>query len=208
MPDSPPRTDALRPPGSRPPFVLAAAAFLTCGTAAGAPPRTVDFNRDVRPILSNACYACHGPDAAKRKGVAKPLRLDTEAGAFADLGGYAAVVRGKPDESEVIQRIVSDDPNEVMPPPSSAGKRLSPREIETLTEWVRQGAPYARHWSYVRPARPPLPEVRGQAWPKGAIDRFVLARIEREGLEPSPEADRAALARRASLDLTGLPPTP
>jgi mono/diheme cytochrome c family protein len=169
--------------------------------------RPVDFNREIRPILSNRCYACHGPDAGKRKGVAKPMRLDTEAGAFEDLGGYSAIVRGKPDESELIQRIRSEDPNEVMPPPKHA-QRLPAAEIERITRWVAQGAPYARHWSYARPTRPELPDVKTPAWPRNVVDRFILARAEREGLNLSPEADRQTLVRRVTLDVTGLPPTP
>ena len=168
--------------------------------------RPIDFNREIRPILSNRCYACHGPDAGKRKGVSKPFRLDTEEGAFADLGGYFAIVRGKPDESELIQRVSSEDPNEVMPPPKH-GQKLPDREIQRLVEWTKQGAPYAKHWSYVKPSRPSLPEVKTQGWARNPIDRFILARIEKEGLTPSPEADRNTLIRRVSLDLTGLPPT-
>ena len=137
----------------------------------------------------------------------KPLRLDTEEGAFADLGGYSAIVRGKPDESDLLQRVASDDPDEVMPPPKHA-KKLPKAEIDRLAEWVRQGAPYARHWSYARPSRPSLPEVKDPAWSRNPVDRFILARIEEEGLEPSPEADRDVLIRRLSLDITGLPPTP
>ena len=166
----------------------------------------LDFNREIRPILSNHCFQCHGPDAKKRKGVSKPLRLDNEEGAFEDLGGYTAIVRGKPDESELIQRITSDDSTEKMPPPVH-GRHLSTREIETLTDWVRQGAPYAKHWSYVKPVRYPLPDVHDTAWPRNAVDRFILERLEREGLKPAPEADRYALVRRLALDLTGLPPT-
>jgi len=169
--------------------------------------RPVDFNREIRPILSNRCYACHGPDAGKRKGVSKPLRLDNEEGAFADLGGYAAIVKGKPDDSELIQRIRSDDPNEVMPPPRHAAK-LPPSEIDRIVRWVAQGAPYARHWSYARPIRSELPEVKATGWARNSVDRFILARIEKEGLTPSPEADKATMIRRVALDLTGLPPTP
>lgn len=179
------------------------------GARAGDPPspsRPIDFNREIRPILSNACFTCHGPDAAKRKGVAKPLRLDNEAGAFADLGGYAAIVRGKPDESELIQRIISDDPIEKMPP-KEIGKSLTATEKELLTEWVKQGAPYAKHWSYARPVRSPRPKVTDTSWPKNAVDDFILARLEREKLKPAAEADRFTLIRRLSLDLTGLPPT-
>ncbi len=192
-----------------PPAWLLAAAALTLAADAPADeaPRPVDFNREIRPILSNRCYACHGPDAGKRKGLARPLRLDTEEGAFADLGGYAAVVRGDPEGSELIRRVASDDPNEVMPPPKHAA-RLPAAEVERLSEWVRQGAPYARHWSYQKPNRPKPPEVRDPAWAKNPIDRFLLARMEKEGLAPSPEADRNALIRRLALDLTGLPPAP
>ncbi|MDB5348846.1 MAG: type protein [Planctomycetota bacterium] len=167
--------------------------------------RPIDFNRDIRPILSNACFACHGPDANKRKGLKTPLRLDTEQGAFADLGGHFALIRGNPDESEAIRRISSGDANEVMPPARS-GKKLTPKEVEILTEWVKQGAVYAKHWAYVKPVRPPLPDVRDVKWPRNPIDRFLLARLEREGWNPSQEADKTTLIRRLSLDLTGLPP--
>ena len=173
------------------------------GEASGRP---VDFNLEIRPILSNRCFACHGPDAGKRKGVARPLRLDTEGGAFEDLGGYSAIVRGQPDESELIARVRSDDPNEVMPPPKH-GQKLPTAEIDRLSRWIGQGAPYARHWSYVKPTRPPLPRVKAETWPGNAVDRFILARVEKEGLAPSPEADRDVLIRRLSLDLNGLPPS-
>ncbi|WP_435008221.1 DUF1553 domain-containing protein [Tundrisphaera lichenicola] len=188
-------------------LVAVSLALIAAPIRADQPPaRTIDFNREIRPILSNRCYACHGPDAAKRKGSSKPFRLDTEQGAFADLGGYQAIVKGNPDESELIIRVSSDDPTEVMPPPGHASK-LEKAEIETLTAWVRQGAPYARHWAYLKPVRPELPEVKHPTWPRSPIDRFLLARMEKEGLAPSPEADRNILIRRLSLDLTGLPPT-
>jgi Protein of unknown function (DUF1553)/Protein of unknown function (DUF1549)/Planctomycete cytochrome C/NedA-like, galactose-binding domain len=192
------------------PLGLAVASMLVLAleaSAGEAPSRSIDFNREIRPILSNRCYACHGPDAGKRKGVAKPLRLDTEEGAFADVGGYSVIVKGKPEESELISRVGSDDPNEVMPPPKHAA-HLPAAEVERLTAWVKQGAPYAKHWAYRKPTRPTSPEVRDAAWPRNPVDRFLLARIEKEGLAPSPEADRNALIRRLSLDLTGLPPTP
>jgi len=199
------------------PFALATAmamALMVLPRAGGGPfvragepsARPIDFNREIRPILSNACFTCHGPDAAKRKGVTKPLRLDTEAGAFADLGGYAAVVRGQPDESELIQRIISDDPTEMMPP-KEVGKKLTAKDVELLTEWVRQGAPYAKHWSYVKPVRPDRPKVKNTSWSRNSIDDFILARLERESLRPASEASRSTLIRRLSLDLTGLPPT-
>ncbi len=178
-------------------------AFLQ-GVAAAAQARGIDFNRDIRSILSNNCFQCHGPDPAERQA---DLRLDTKEGALADLGDRAAVVPGKPEASELIRRIVSNDEGEQMPPPDS-GKKLTPQEIELLTQWVREGAPFAQHWSYVKPVRPPLPAVRDAAWVRNAIDQFLLARLEREKLQPSPEADRHALVRRVTLDITGLPPTP
>jgi hypothetical protein len=163
----------------------------------------VDFNREVRPILSNNCFACHGPDEKERKA---DLRLDSKDGATADLGDYAAVVPGKPEASELVRRITSDKSSKVMPP-AKTGKRLSKAEINVLTRWVKDGATYARHWAYVSPVRPEPPAVKNSAWPKNPIDEFLLARLENEGLAPMPEADRYALARRLALDLTGLPPT-
>lgn len=169
--------------------------------------RPIDFAREIKPILSNNCFYCHGPDAAERKGGTGGLRLDTPEGAQADLGdGEAAIVPGQPDKSVLVRRITSADADEVMPPPTT-GKKLTPREIELLTAWVRQGAPYALHWSYQKPVRPQLPAVQNQAWARGAIDRFLLARLEREHLQPAAEADRYTLIRRLSLDLVGLPPT-
>ncbi|HEX5446353.1 MAG TPA: DUF1553 domain-containing protein [Pirellulales bacterium] len=189
-------------------FCLALMASFAAASPAMAqtPPAEVDFNRDVKPILSNICYKCHGPDPAERKGGADGLRLDTPEGALEDLGGYAAVVPGKPEESELIRRVTSEDDSEKMPPPGS-GKKLTAHDVEVLKQWVRQGAKYAGHWSYAKPVRPKLPAVENAAWPRNEIDHFILARLEREGLHPSPEADRYALIRRVSLDLTGLPPT-
>ena len=202
---SPSRADYLASKGPGFTFLLMLLAGLDFKAEAG--DRPVDFNREVRPILSNRCFACHGPDAGKRKGVGKPLRLDTEAGAFEDLGGYSAIVKGKPDESELIRRIRSDDPVEVMPPPKHAQK-LPTAEVERLSRWIEQGAPYARHWSYARPTRPDPPGVKTTGWARNPVDRFILARIEKEGLTPSLEADKDALIRRVALDLTGLPPMP
>ncbi len=164
----------------------------------------IDFNRAIRPILSDKCWACHGPDAANKK---MRLRLDSEAAAKADLGGgLRAVVPNHPEQSELIRRITSTDKYEVMPP-ASTGKNLSVKEIELLTEWIKQGATFQSHWAFVTPTRPALPVVKNTAWVKNPIDNFVLARLEKEGLEPSPEADRATWLRRVSLDLTGLPPS-
>ena len=158
--------------------------------------RIVKFNRDVRPILSDKCFGCHGPDAVAKK---IPLRLDSE-------GAAASVVAGGA-QAKLIQRITADDKARRMPPVYS-GLKLTAAEIETLRLWIAQGAKWQKHWSFIRPERPPLPAVKNAAWPRNPIDCFVLARLEREGLAPSPEAAREALIRRVSLDLTGLPPTP
>ena len=167
----------------------------------------IDFNRDVRALLSNKCFFCHGPDADERKGGTDGLRFDTPEGIVADLGGYAAVVPGDPAASALIERVSSDDDSLVMPPPES-GSRLSPQEVETLRRWIAEGAKYPRHWSYVPPARPAVPDVPDPVRCENAIDRFVAARLARRGLRPAPEADRTTLVRRVTLDLTGLPPTP
>jgi mono/diheme cytochrome c family protein len=167
--------------------------------------RAVEFNRDIRPILSDKCFACHGPDATAKK---IKLRLDSEAAATADLGrGRRAIVPGQPERSELVRRITHADEAMRMPPTYS-GRTLTQPEIELLTEWIRQGAKWQSHWAFVAPVRPPLPPVKNAAWPRNAVDYFVLARLEREGLRPAPEADRARLLRRVSFDLTGLPPTP
>ncbi len=181
-------------------------AFLPtpAGAAEGDVPATIEYNRDVRPILSDACYQCHGPDAARRKA---GLRLDTEAGALADLGGTHAVVPGDPGRSELVRRIASADDEERMPPAKSA-RKLTPRQVEILRRWVAQGARWQKHWAFLPPVRPPLPAVKDNRWVRNGIDAFVLDRLEREGLRPAPEADKVTLLRRASLDLTGLPPTP
>jgi hypothetical protein len=178
----------------------------TSAMAEDKPSRAIDFNKDIRPILSNQCFTCHGPDETKRKGVNKPLRLDTAAGAFADLGGYAAIIKGKPADSEMIDRITSDDPNEVMPPPKHS-KKLSNRDVDLITTWIKQGAPFTKHWSYTNLIRNAPPEVSEKSWSNHPIDRFVLGRLQSEGLKPSPESDPLSLLRRVSLDITGLPPT-
>jgi mono/diheme cytochrome c family protein len=179
--------------------------LATPSTAADPAP---SFTRDIKGILSNRCVRCHGPDAGSRHGGGDGgLRLDTFAGATADLGGHAAIVPGRPEESEIIARITSDDPDLVMPPPD-AGERLPAKQVDLLKRWIAAGATYEPHWAYVPPQRPAVPAVKDAAWPKNDIDRFILARLEAEGLAPQPEADRATLARRLALDLTGLPLSP
>lgn len=169
-----------------------------------APGRKVDFNREIRPILSNHCWSCHGPDEQHRKA---GLRLDVADAARAKLeSGLAAIVSGKPGESELIARIESDDETEMMPPPASK-KPLTAEQKKLLSLWIEQGAEFAQHWAFVPPKASPLPTVKNRAWPRNAIDYFVLQRIEAAGMTPAPEADKGTLLRRVSLDLVGLPPT-
>ncbi len=164
----------------------------------------LSFNKDIRPILAEHCFTCHGQDGAARKA---GLRLDTAEGASALLkSGAAAVVPGAPENSTLIHRITTSDADDRMPP-SDKGDALDPADIETLRTWIAQGAPVEAHWAYIAPVKPPVPAVNNTAWPRNDIDRFVLARLDKEGLSPSPEADRYTLLRRLSLDITGLPPT-
>ena len=167
--------------------------------------KTVDFTKDVRPILSDKCFTCHGPDESKRL---SGLRFDTEAGAFAKLasGGFA-IVRGKPEESALVARVSSSDEARRMPPAAMGHAALGADEIATLTAWVREGAAWERHWSYLAPRKAPPPATASK-WGENAVDRFVLKRLEQEGISPSEAAEHTTLIRRASLDLTGLPPTP
>ena len=159
-----------------------------------------EFNKDVRPILQENCFACHGPDSAARKA---DLRLDKRANAV-ESGG---IVPGDPDGSELVSRIYATDKTEVMPPPKSH-KTLTEAQKGLLKAWIAAGAEYQAHWSFIPPKRTPPPAVTNEAWARNPIDRFVLARLEAEGLKPAPEADRRTLARRVSLDLNGLPPDP
>jgi hypothetical protein len=177
---------------------------LTLSIAAADPlPATVDFNRDVRPILSDSCFACHGPDSGKRKA---DLRLDTEQGAFSVLAeGGKPFVAGDLLRSIAWQRVSASDPKRRMPP-AAATRQLSDHEKALLRRWIEQGARWQKHWAFLPPVRPTLPAVRDRAWARSPIDAFVLARLEREGLRPAPEADPVTLLRRATLDLTGLPP--
>ena len=185
--------------------LLAASLIALCGiagTARGDEPPT--FNREIRPILSEHCFACHGPDSAARKA---ELRLDSFEGATEDRGGYASIVPGDPDASELIYRVESEDELDVMPPPSMQ-KPLSVEQKDLLRRWVASGATYEPHWSFIAPNLPAIPEVSDPTWVRNPIDAFVLARLDAEGLSPASEADRRTLARRLSLDLNGLPPEP
>ena len=162
--------------------------------------RAPEYNQDIRPIFAENCFACHGPDSASRKA---GLRLDIREEA---LKGQA-FVPGNPEKSELIRRVFADKPDKRMPPRKSY-KTLTAAQKETLKRWVAAGAEYQLHWSFLPPKRPPLPAVKNKTWARNAIDYFILAELEKQGLEPSVEADRRTLARRLSLDLTGLPPEP
>ncbi|EMI17019.1 protein containing DUF1549 [Rhodopirellula maiorica SM1] len=183
---------------------------IACGLiAAGvcSADKPVDFNRDIRSILFGRCVACHGPDEDQR---AAGLRLDTEAGSREDLGGYVAIKPGDPDDSELIERLTTDD-DEMRMPPKGKGKPLSKDEIDLIRRWIEQGGSYAKHWSYEKPTRPALPSIEKTGdyatWGRNPIDAFVLAKLRSNQLEPSPEADRLTLARRLAIDLTGVPPS-
>ena len=164
----------------------------------------VQFNRDVRPILSDGCFSCHGPNESARQA---GLRLDVPEGALRDRGRYGGpvIVPGNPDESLLFHRITAADARERMPRGRSP---LSEDQVATLRHWIEEGAEYQTHWAFISPERSALPSVADTAWPRNAVDSFVLARLEQDGLTPSEEADRATLLRRATLDLTGVPPTP
>ena len=183
--------------------IVTASALCASWTASAEAPGKVDFARQIRPILAENCFECHGPDERGRKG---NLRLDSREDVFADRDGHRVVAAGVPEESELIARITSDDPDAVMPPPKSR-RQLTKPQIELLTRWVGEGAPWSEHWSFVPPRRPEIPPVATPGWCRNSIDRFVLAKLDRAGLRPSPEADRATLIRRLCLDILGLPPT-
>jgi hypothetical protein len=172
--------------------------------SSGPLPQNIQFNRDIRPILSDRCFACHGPDEKRRT---TAFHFDMEESAKQDLGqGRFAIVPGDPAKSALIQRITAPDERRRMPP-ASTGPRLSERETALLKEWIQQGAKWEKHWSFVPPKRPDVPAVADSSWIRNPIDNFVLHRLEQEGLKPSPEADRATLLRRVTLDLTGKGPT-
>ncbi|MBI1370054.1 MAG: DUF1553 domain-containing protein [Planctomycetes bacterium] len=177
--------------------------MATSTVLAGAAPK-IDYANDVQPILSNYCYACHGPDTAHRKA---HLRLDLREAALShEHNGVKVILSGDPDHSELVRRVESHDPDELMP--QDPDKRLSPRQIATLRAWVAQGAEFRDHWAFEKPVKAALPAVHDEAWGRNPIDRFVLAKLEAEGLKPAAEADRRDLIRRVTLDLTGLLPTP
>src|SRR6516162_1660387 len=185
-------------------LLFSCALWLLCPAALLAqPPKTVEFNRDIRPILSDYCYTCHGPAKSTRKA---DLRLDTKDGAFADLGGYKAVVPGNLKESKLWERITAQEASERMPP-AKLGRKLNEQQIDLLRRWIEQGAAWQEHWAFLAPKRPDVPRVKNPAWVHNPIDAFILARLDKEGIQPAPEASRETLIRRVTLDLTGMPPT-
>lgn len=187
-------------------LVLTAAFCFSCivELVSAVEPAAVDFNRDVRPILSDHCFECHGPDAEQRQA---ELRLDSKDGLFSKSGEHQNVVAGASAKSELFRRITTADPDEQMPPADS-GRKLTAAQISMIKQWIESGAEWQQHWSFVTPSRPKLPPFSDLSWIRNPIDRFVLARLHQEGLKPSAEADKRTLLRRVSFDLTGLPPTP
>lgn len=170
-------------------------------------PDTISYNFNIRPILSDKCYKCHGPDATHREA---DLRLDIPENAYRalkDNPSAHALVPGDPMLSEVYRRISTKDTTEQMPPPSSNLKKLTPYEVDLIEKWIKQGAKYEKHWAFVPPHLSPVPQVKNSTWPKNAIDNFVLQKLEQKGISPNPEADKERLLKRVSLDLTGLPPS-
>ena len=184
---------------------LTALASFTVSSAGAAEPARLQFNRDIRPILSENCFYCHGQDATHREA---KLRLDERDSAVLERDGRFVIAPGKPEESELIFRLLSKDPEEQMPPPN-ANKHVTPEQIALLRRWVAEGATYEKHWAFVPPVRAPIPEIKNRKSKiENPIDSFVLARLEAEKLSPSPAAAPETWLRRASFDLTGLPPTP
>lgn len=187
------------------PLVTLALGFVNASAAEAQAESAVQFNRDIKPILADACFHCHGPDPGSRKA---SLRLDTREGFFAPRDGDApTVIAGSPDKSGLYQRLITTDEDDHMPPKESH-KDLKPEQIDLIKRWIEQGAPWQPHWSFMPPAKTALPAVKDAAWVKNPIDHFVLSKLEAAGLQPAKEADRYTLARRLSLDLTGLPPEP
>ncbi|HTL08986.1 MAG TPA: DUF1549 domain-containing protein, partial [Chitinophagaceae bacterium] len=188
------------------------AAAVSCfnnktGNDSAALPDVVSYNFQIRPILSDKCFKCHGPDAAKREA---GLRLDIADSAYAPLKetkGAFAIVPGKPDASEVYKRISSEDTSFLMPPVDAHLGVLTAYEIRLFEKWIRQGARYENHWAFTSPKKSPVPEVQNKQWPVNEIDHFVLNKMEQLGLAPNEEADRERLLKRVSFDITGLPPT-
>jgi hypothetical protein len=192
-------------------FVIAWALWVggnsaALAAAAKSSAKPIDFNREIRPILSDNCFACHGPDEKGRKA---RLRFDLKEDAFKPAkSGDLAIVPGAPEKSSLITRITAKDEDDRMPPVKSGKKPLTPAQVDALTRWIKDGATWQEHWSFEKPKRPASPQVKEKKWPKNPIDNFVAAKLDKEKLKASPEAEKTTLLRRAALDTTGLPPTP
>ena len=192
-------------------FVIAFVLAGWCAGVAESQDDIVSFNRDIRPILSDVFFQCHGPDSKERKA---DLRLDNDEQLFVERDGHRILVPGDPAKSELFRRLISTDADVQMPPPKT-GKKVSAAQIATIRRWIEQGAKYQGHWAFIPPTRPALPEISNlksqisnlKSQISNPIDRFILARLEREGLHPSAPASKATLLRRVTLDLTGLPPS-
>src|SRR5437899_5157713 len=168
---------------------LSIASALAGSTTRRTPAEPVDFSAQIRPIISSKCFSCHGPDESARKA---KLRLDLRDEAIKGRKGVRAIAPGDLDKSELVRRITTTDPDDIMPPPKS-GRTLSAAEIDLIKRWIQQGALYTPHWAFVKPQRPLWPAVKRKSWPRNAIDFFILAKLEKDGLRPSPSADRYAL---------------
>ncbi|MCA9057178.1 MAG: DUF1549 domain-containing protein, partial [Planctomycetaceae bacterium] len=182
------------------PLTIMAAASMALTTASVFAADAPGYNDEIRPILADMCFTCHGPDSAARKA---DLRIDQRDAAIA----AGTIVPGKPDESELINRIMTDDAELVMPPLETK-KKLTEQQKQLLRQWIEQGAEYQRHWSFIPPQKSDPPQVVNTAWPKNEIDRFILSRLEAKQLSPAAPADARTLFRRMHLDITGLPPEP
>ena len=178
--------------------------MMLIGTQSHAADKKIEFNRDIRPILSENCYACHGPDSGARKA---GLRLDTEVGAKSKRKGNSAVVAGNAIESELYKRIIATDAHELMPPPKS-NKKLDDNQKALLKRWLEEGASWEGHWAFLSVKKPDAPKVDDPSFVKNPIDNFILDKLRENGLKHSAEADKVTLLRRLCFDLTGLPPTP
>ncbi len=185
-------------------LLATALAAIICSLSCAQSPEKISFNRDIRPILSDNCFQCHGPDEESR---ATDLRFDSKESAFQDLGGYHAIVSGDSQNSDLISRINDDDEDVIMPPVDS-GKKLSVSEKALLKKWIDQGAEWSEFWAYVPPQKNDIPKIENDNWSRNWIDKFVLARLTNHSLKPAPTADRVTLLRRIYFDLIGLPPTP
>ncbi|HAY82326.1 MAG TPA: hypothetical protein DCY79_21170, partial [Planctomycetaceae bacterium] len=179
--------------------LILAACLICCGLPQLHAAEPINFNQQIRPLLSDNCFQCHGPDENHREG---HLRLDQAEAAY-----DSAITPGKPAESEFVSRITTTDPDSVMPPPDS-GKKLTPQQIKLLSRWVAEGARYEASWAYQPPRRHPVPAAQADSSSKHWIDRLIGARLAQEGLKPAPPADPSTLLRRVYFDLTGLPPSP